>query len=175
MVGPDRRCQPLRFSLLSNPGDLSMKINTDSRVRRVLDAAERNGVFVSFHLEPCVSAACSSFQCSYPGRSVESIASDLQYISRQYSSHGAIFKKKGKPLFYVYDSYHIEAQEWARLLTPSGRASPFAVKFHAGDLSIRGHDGDGIFIGLWLDSNVRKCPFVCGDLAAWEPTSGRRF
>jgi glycoprotein endo-alpha-1,2-mannosidase len=47
----------------------------------------------------------------------------------------------GKPLYYIYDSYHISPQEWDKLLAPGGPTS------------IRGTKADGVFIGLWLDGD----------------------
>jgi hypothetical protein len=40
---------------------------------------------------------------------------------------------------YVYDSYHVPAQDWATLLSPQGPQS------------VRGTPLDGVFIGLWLE------------------------
>jgi glycoprotein endo-alpha-1,2-mannosidase len=45
----------------------------------------------------------------------------------------------GKPLFYVYDSYHIDKTHWATLLTKGGAHT------------VRGTALDGVFLGLWLD------------------------
>ena len=40
-----------------------------------------------------------------------------------------------------YDSYHVDAAEWARVLTPGG------------EKSLRGTASDGFFIGLWLTAH----------------------
>jgi len=83
---------------------------------------------IALHLEP------------YPGRSVESIADDLQYLHTNYGHHACIYRgTDGRPVHYVYDSYHILSNNWARLLDRQG------------DLSIRGTQTDAIMIGLWLD------------------------
>ena len=46
-----------------------------------------------------------------------------------------------RPVFFVYDSYHLDAREWERLLGPIGRQS------------VRGTPLDAVFIGLWLDAH----------------------
>lgn len=56
----------------------------------------------------------------------------------RFAAHTALLRLGGRPLFYVYDSYHIAAREWARLLEPSG------------DLTLRGGPADGVFLALWL-------------------------
>ena len=64
---------------------------------------------------------------------------DLTYIIEKLGNHPAFFRVGGLPLYYVYDSYHIAANKWARVLQPDG------------DLSLRGGPADGLFIALWLD------------------------
>ena len=44
-------------------------------------------------------------------------------------------------MYYVYDSYLTPPQEWAQLLQPNG------------SLSVRGTEVDGVFLGLWLNSD----------------------
>lgn len=122
-------------------------VNTDSLIPMVLEQAEVADLKVAFHLEP------------YPGRSAASTAEDVEYLQRQYGHAPALFKAcKGVvadgtstsvlfdvscpeplPVLFVYDSYHISADDWAALLTSGGSAS------------LRGGDHDAIFIGLWLD------------------------
>lgn len=115
-------------------GGDSQGVVTDAAVRMVLEAAAATGMKIAFHLEP------------YEGRSVESIREDLEYLHTNYLSHPAIYKHSpagkhtpGRPVFYVYDSYHIDALQWERLLLP-GR-----------DLSVRETELDGYFVALWLD------------------------
>ena len=84
-----------------------------------------------FHLEP------------YAGRTAATVREDLRYIKDTYGSSPAVFRvpatEGGKPLYYVYDSYHIPSRDWATVLTAGGAST------------VRGTDLDGIFIGLWLD------------------------
>jgi len=47
----------------------------------------------------------------------------------------------GKPLFYIYDSYHSDAHEWATILAPGG------------DKTIRGTSLDSVVIGLFVEAS----------------------
>ena len=71
---------------------------------------------------------------------MESIRADIEYIFSRYSHFASFYRhhEHGRPLFYVYDSYHIDPIQWMRLLT------------NEGDLSIRQSKLDADFIGLWL-------------------------
>lgn len=86
------------------------------------DPKEPRPIHIAFHLEP------------YPGRSAASVREDLAYIKAQYAASPAFV-----PIFYVYDSYHIPASEWAIILSPEGAHT------------VRGTELDGVFIGLWLE------------------------
>ncbi|KAJ9453753.1 hypothetical protein DIPPA_70089 [Diplonema papillatum] len=89
------------------------------------------GVQVVMHLEP------------YEGRSVESIRRDLEHLVARVGSAEWLYRdenRHGKPWFFVFDSYHLAGEEWARLLSPTG------------DMTVRGTRLDGVFIGLILDS-----------------------
>ena len=102
-------------------------VNTDSLMEQVLTTADKHGkIQIAFHLEP------------YPGRKVESVKEDIAYIYEQYGHHSCLLRTfDTKPLlvFYVYDSYHIHANYWNRLL-------------HAeGDMTIRGSAYDAFMIG----------------------------
>lgn len=111
----------------------SQGIITDAIFPALLEAALTAGVQVAFHLEP------------YAGRSAASIRDDVAYVISQYGSHPALFRLRRQrsdssgaclPVFYVYDSYHIPARDWAALLG-----------------GIRGDPAlDGFFIGLWLEA-----------------------
>ena len=112
-------------------------VNTDKVLAVLLEEADAFNaalaegappIKVALHLEP------------YPGRSVESVADDLQYLHVNYGHHTSIYRGTDmRPVHYVYDSYHILSNNWSRLLNPDG------------DLSIRGTPNDAIMIGLWLD------------------------
>lgn len=104
-------------------------VNTDEAVANLLDQADKHagGIKIAMHMEP------------YPGRSIESIREDLEYIYTTYGHHESLLRSSdGRLVFYMYDSYHISPMYWSRLLTPEG------------DMSIRGTGIDGVMIGLWL-------------------------
>ena len=104
---------------------------TDNIVPLLFQAADEVGhMKIAFHLEP------------YAGRSVASVRDDLVYIIDKYSKFASFYRSTrdgNKPLFYVYDSYHIAPEQWAELLSPTG------------NLSVRSTPHDGVFMGLWLD------------------------
>jgi hypothetical protein len=49
----------------------------------------------------------------------------------QYGSSPALLRIDGRPVYYMYDSYRIPADAWAKLLTPDG------------ELTVRGTHLDG--------------------------------
>ena len=102
-------------------------VRSDDAIAMVLDAAARTDVKVAFHLEP------------YHGRCAESVSLDLAYLHRQYGAHASVLRIGGRAVMYAYDSYHIPAAEWARVLVAGG------------DLSARGAAHDAFVIGLWLE------------------------
>lgn len=78
---------------------------------------------VAVHLEP------------YAGRTAASTRADIAYIFEKFGHHPALFRdpKTGRPLFFIYDSYHIASSDWASELS-----------------SLRSTPHDAIFFGLWL-------------------------
>ena len=131
----------------------------------LLQAAGDAGLAVGFHLEP------------YPGRSAASVRADVEYISARYGHHPALHRSSdGRPVYFVYDSYHIQARDWAAMLQAGGSASircgAHDVRAHTPaqpqlsrplasvaspwcccGLLPRGTPADGVFVGLWLSRN----------------------
>lgn len=103
-------------------------VNTDQVLGLVLaEAEQQQQLKVAFHLEP------------YEGRSVESVRADLQHLMSQHNASQGLMRLGGRPVYFVYDSYRLPAAQWARLLGKGG------------DVSVRGTELDGVFIGLMLD------------------------
>jgi glycoprotein endo-alpha-1,2-mannosidase len=104
-------------------------VNTDSVLGEVLRIFDKTtSVKVAFHLEP------------YPGRSASSVREDLVYLIGKYGHHKCLYRSTaGKPLVYVYDSYHIAPAQWAQLLRDEGEQTI------RGDVS-----ADAVVLGLWL-------------------------
>ena len=105
-------------------------VNTDAIMHDIFAAAERdkNQIKLTFHLEP------------YPSRSADSVKSDVAYIIENYGMYSSFYRYNNKPLFYVYDSYHILPTYWAAVLKPDG------------ENTLRNTNIDATFLGLWLES-----------------------
>ena len=123
----------------ASAGD-SQGVVTDARIEGVLDAAFAAGLRAAWHLEP------------YHGRSAESVLADVSFLWSHYGEHPALLQwpllsRPGVtgPVYYVYDSYHISASDWKRVLT----SNPPDEKGES--WSVRGTALDGVFIGLWLE------------------------
>ncbi len=104
-------------------------ICTDKIIEDILRVADSYGkIKIIFHLEP------------YHSRTVESVREDLNYVISKYGHHSSFYRAlDNRPMFYIYDSYHIYPSQWMRLLQPEG------------DLTIRGTTLDAWVVGLWLD------------------------
>ncbi|MBD3235685.1 MAG: alpha-mannosidase [Candidatus Eisenbacteria bacterium] len=95
----------------------------------ILDAADREGLEVCFHLEP------------FEGRNVETSREAIVSIIDRYGHHPAFHRARDsgdRPVFYVYDSYLTPASEWATILEPD--AAP----------TIRGTPYDAVVLALWV-------------------------
>ncbi|HVR75481.1 MAG TPA: hypothetical protein VMT52_14190, partial [Planctomycetota bacterium] len=82
----------------------------------VLDAAARDGLRATFHIE------------AYPARSAASVARDIERIVKTFGPHPAFFRLAGgagagKPLLHVRDARSTPAAEWAPVLAPGGPGS----------------------------------------------------
>jgi glycoprotein endo-alpha-1,2-mannosidase len=111
----------------------SQGVLTDDALSLTLDAAhaaalevvkrESDSTTVAIHLEP------------YAGRTAASTRADVIYLFERFGNHPALFRDdKGRPLFFIYDSYHISQQDWADEIS-----------------KLRGTQYDSIFFGLWLN------------------------
>jgi glycoprotein endo-alpha-1,2-mannosidase len=144
-------------------GDSQGVVN-DEFVGLAFQEADAVGMSIALHLEP------------YHGRDVGAVRDDVVYLRRRYGRHASWQHIDGRPVYYVYDSYHIHAADWALLLQPEGRGGRFNFTLRAPPPHKRGHatEGvvgstglagidddedaawasrytDGFFIGLWLD------------------------
>jgi glycoprotein endo-alpha-1,2-mannosidase len=101
----------------------------------LLDAAAAQGLKVNFHLEPAVQG------------SVERVRQAVFYLIDHFGHHPAFYRSEltgGLPLFYVYDSYRLPTEQWARLLTAEG------------DLSLRATAHDAVLLGLHLNRDSQE-------------------
>ncbi|KAM6973212.1 glycoprotein endo-alpha-1,2-mannosidase [Aplochiton taeniatus] len=116
---------------------------TDDIVPLILDVAHKYHVKVAFHIEP------------YVGRDEISMLNNLKYIIDKYGEHPAFFRHRtntGKflPLFYVYDSYLLNSEQWAKLLK------------HTQSTSLRDTPYDGIFIALLVEEKHKRDILTAG-------------
>ncbi|GMI20957.1 hypothetical protein TrCOL_g5774 [Triparma columacea] len=79
-------------------------VSTDSHLSLAISAASSSGVKVAFHMEP------------YEGRNITTFIEDVEYLLDRYGDEGALHRVGGKPVFYVYDSYHIPYPDWKAAL-----------------------------------------------------------
>jgi len=104
----------------------------DKTIPTLLDAADRYGIKLSFHIEP------------YGGRSSGGVAEAIKYIIDRYGSHPAFYRDQrygNRPFFFIYDSYQIEPRQWADILAPDRPGT------------LRGTAYDAVILGLWIGSN----------------------
>ena len=102
---------------------------TGKAVPRILQAAEEYGIQVNFHIEP------------YPGRSAASVREDIIYLIDTFGDSKAFYRNKkhgNLPMFYLYDSYLVDVEDWAGILSPDA------------DNTIRGTKHDAIVIALYV-------------------------
>ncbi|XP_061551589.1 glycoprotein endo-alpha-1,2-mannosidase-like isoform X1 [Phycodurus eques] len=109
----------------------------DDIVPLLLDVAQRYNIKVAFHIEP------------YKGRDEVNMYANIKYIIDNYGEHPAFFRYRtdtGKhlPLFYVYDSYLLNTEQWARLLR------------HTESGSIRDTPYDAIFLALLVEERQQR-------------------
>lgn len=83
----------------------------DLLAARLLDACRKESIQLAFHIEP------------YQGRTAQSVWQDAEYLSLRYGGHPAFAKIQDQPLLYVYDSYLIAADDWAKVARERKRNS----------------------------------------------------
>ena len=89
---------------------------SDALVPTLLRLAAEYHLRICLHIEP------------YENRTVENLREHLAYVHRAYGSHPAYYRMRrggqvgGElPVFYVYDSYRTDPQQWARLFSSKGK------------------------------------------------------
>ena len=96
---------------------------------------------IAIHLEP------------YDKRTAISTYQDLKYLNDKYGKHKNYYKspKHGnKPFFYLYDSYKMDNNQWAKLF----------IKGIDDNLCVRDTELDGIFLGLYLNKNPSETHII---------------
>lgn len=80
------------------------RLDFDGMVPSLLDDAASYGLSLALHLEP------------YAGRDASNALDRIDEACRTHGRHPAYHRIRGRPVFYVYDSYHIDAGEWERAI-----------------------------------------------------------
>ncbi|XP_041668220.1 glycoprotein endo-alpha-1,2-mannosidase [Cheilinus undulatus] len=116
---------------------------TDDIVSLLMEVAHKYHIKVLFHIEP------------YKGRDEVNMFTNVKYIIEKYGEHPAFFKYRtntGKllPLFYVYDSYLMNSDQWAKLLK------------YTESSSIRDTPYDAIFIALLVEEKQKRDILTAG-------------
>ncbi|HNR18447.1 MAG TPA: glycoside hydrolase family 99 protein [Bacteroidia bacterium] len=101
---------------------------TFNSVLVVLNAAARYAIKICFQIEPVVRK--TAFTTRF----------EMECIISKFGNHQAFYRnaKTNRPLFFIYDSYVIDARQWAQVLTESGSHT------------IRNTSIDADVIGLWV-------------------------
>ncbi|MEV6781308.1 ThuA domain-containing protein [Streptomyces sp. NPDC051098] len=76
----------------------------DGIARRVMDAAQRHGIKVAWHIEP------------YAGRTAQSVVDDILYLNSTYGTHPAFYRDAAhgnRSAFYIFESLRIA--DWTAL------------------------------------------------------------
>ena len=105
---------------------------TDRSLPLLFKTAEKHGIEINFHLEPHLGQG---------KRTARQVRDAIVYLVDKYGTSPALYRHTdpgNRPMFYVYDSYLTQAQEWATLLAPQGSDT------------IRGTKYDAVVIGLWV-------------------------
>ena len=79
---------------------------------------------------------------------------NIKYIQEKYGQHPAYHRHKYRgrklPVFYVYDSYLVQREDWGGILRPEGRKT------------IRNTPYDGIFLGLVVNEHQKSEVLAAG-------------
>jgi Glycosyl hydrolase family 99 len=57
------------------------------------------------------------------GRTADSVREDVAYLVDAFGDSSALLRIGRRPVFYVYDSYHIDSSDWARLFRKDSTAT----------------------------------------------------
>jgi len=140
-------------------GGDSQGTSTDEKMAGMLSAAEETGMKIAFHLEP------------YEGRSAQSFSDDVYYIIDKYGGSQSLHRIDGRVKFWIYDSYHISASDWEKVLKPLHSLGYFVgLILNESDVEslIRGQFQGGYTyfasIGFSYGSTPRNWPQICEKL-----------
>jgi glycoprotein endo-alpha-1,2-mannosidase len=94
-----------------------------------LDIAQEYNLKIAFHIEP------------YEDRTAQNTAESIVYIIDTYGQHPAFYRTRQKvPVFYIYDSYLIPAEDWSE------------VTENGGKYTLWDNVHNSLLLGLWVDA-----------------------
>lgn len=108
---------------------------TDRALPGLFKAAEEAGIKINFHIEP------------FGGRNSTTTREAIAYLIGKFGASPALHRlvsHGNRPVFFVYDSYHTPASEWATILTKEGKQT------------VRGTTNDAVVIGLWVKEHEER-------------------
>jgi glycoprotein endo-alpha-1,2-mannosidase len=101
-------------------------VSTDDTIQIVIDIVEKiPNMYFSIHMEP------------YAGRTSQSIEKDITYLTYKYKHYKSWHQIYNKNVFYIYDSYHIRANDWKEMF----------------ERLLGAQINNNLYIGLWLNSD----------------------
>lgn len=111
---------------------------TDRALPVLFRAAERRGLKINFHIEPNLGPG---------GRNARKVREAIVQLLDAYGDSPALFRDAqhgNRPVFYIYDSYLTNADEWATILAPDGTHTLRNTKY------------DSLVIGLWVKQDEER-------------------
>jgi hypothetical protein len=57
------------------------------------------------------------------GRTAATFREDLEHLVQTLGNSSALLRVEGRPVYYLYDSYRVSAQDWAALFDPQGAST----------------------------------------------------
>ena len=111
---------------------------TDKALPVLFAAAERHGLKINFHIEPHLGSG---------GRNARKVREAIVDLLDAYGDSPALDRDPqhgNRPVFYVYDSYLTDADEWATILAPDGAHT------------LRNTPYDSLVIGLWVKQDEEQ-------------------
>jgi hypothetical protein len=94
---------------------------------------------------------------------VQTVREDLQHLMDAYGSSPALLRIRGLPVYYVYDSYRIPADAWAKLLAPTGDSSVRGTRLDGGscDVTAAARGVCRPFPAALVAGRLRPCIMLC--------------
>ncbi len=150
---------------------------TDKTFPLIFELAEEVGLKINFHIEP------------YQNRTPETMRETLAYLLERHGSSPALYRdpaRGNRTMVYVYDSYLVQAEDWATILSPTGANTIRGTALDTIVIALFVKEGDETFVS---DGGFDGCytyfapdGFTYGStpanwswLARWAKANGKLF